>query len=125
MELSAKALELETASAEKDTGFCGLNLPELIRGLGELKAGLNDAFSVIKQEELPSDLPPELASIFRRMKEAFAEIDLTLIDKETERLDALNLTGALKQEIERIKDMVMMMDYDGAAEIMDKLLSDE
>jgi CheY-like chemotaxis protein/nitrogen-specific signal transduction histidine kinase/HPt (histidine-containing phosphotransfer) domain-containing protein len=122
MELSAKALELETASAEKDAGFCGSNLPGLILGLGELKAGLNDAFSLLDQEGLPAELPQELAPIFGRMKEAFAEMDLTLVDKETERLDALNPAGALKQEIERIKDMVMMMDYDGAAELMDKLL---
>jgi len=39
-----------------------------------------------------------------------------------ETLDKLNAQSTLKEEIERIKDAVMLMDYDGALSIMRGLL---
>jgi hypothetical protein len=35
-----------------------------------------------------------------------------------EAINELHLNGALKEEIEKIKDAVMLMDYDSAAELM-------
>jgi hypothetical protein len=40
-----------------------------------------------------------------------------------EKLAQVNLKGVLKEEIEKIKDAVMIMDYDGAIEVMEKLKS--
>ena len=44
------------------------------------------------------------------------------IDSEIEKINALTLSGALKDEIEQIKDAVMMMDYEKAAAHMHRLL---
>jgi hypothetical protein len=64
-------------------------------------------------------MPP----IFKRMTEAFAETDIVTIDEEIERLNALEMTGALRDEIEHIKDAVLIMDYDEAAKLMGELLA--
>ena len=123
MELSFMAFDLEMASDRKASDFCSSNLPEFIKELGELKGDLEDAFSLIKRNDGPSEIPPELPVIFNRMTGAFADVDLVLIDKELENIDNLNLGGAIKESIDQIKDMVMMMDYSGAAEYIQKLLS--
>jgi len=125
MKLSAKAFDLEIASAKMDSAFCIKNLPPLLEGLSTFGMKLKEAFSAINSS--PSDdlliIPPALPHIFERLTDACAETDLVLIDKEMENLDALNLSDALKEEIEYIKDLVMMMNYDEAAEQMHKLLT--
>jgi hypothetical protein len=45
-----------------------------------------------------------------------------LIDQEIEKLNALNLSGRLKEELEQVKDAVMMMEYDRATEHIQQLL---
>ena len=124
MELSAKALELEIASKKMYTDFCSKNLPPFLEQINDLTLKLKEAFSIINQSNIPTVIPPELPLIFQRITEAFNEIDLISIDQEVENLNALNLSGALKEEVEQIKDMVMMMDYDGAAEHIQKLLTE-
>ena len=122
MPLSLRAYDLEMAADRLDAAFCAENLPGLLTELGQLNEELNQAFAVVSQVGGPIVIPPELPSIFERMTGAFAEIDLVSIDGEIEKLNALNLTGALKEAIERIKDAVMMMDYDGANELIKQLL---
>jgi len=85
---------------------------------------LKEAFSKIVLNGGQIVIPPEIPPIFERMIDAFSEIDIVAIDEEVENLDALNLSGALKEEIEQIKDMVMMMNYDGATEHTKGLLND-
>ncbi|MCL2255136.1 MAG: Hpt domain-containing protein, partial [Lachnospiraceae bacterium] len=125
MGLSAKALTLENASAEMDFGLCALNLPVLINDLNDLGGKLSGAFALLKQSDGAGELSPELSSIFQSMTEAFAEMDLMAIDEGMERLDSLNLKGALKEDIEDIKNMAMMMNYDDAIQSMNKLLDFE
>jgi HPt (histidine-containing phosphotransfer) domain-containing protein len=121
MELSEKAFDLEIAASKKDTAFCVDNLPHLQEKLSNLRSALIEAFSVISSSD-SFVIPPELPDIFERLRDAFAETDLILIDKEVENLNALNLSGILGEEIEKIKDMMMMMNYDEATEQMLKLL---
>ena len=122
MELSAKAFELEKASIRSDDDFCISNLPDFIKGLSDLNDKLKEAFALIRQSEDQAELPPDVPFIFQRMTKAFSEVDLVLIDKEIENLNTLNMSGALKEKIEQITDMVMMMDYEGAAENIKNLL---
>ncbi|MDR2861046.1 MAG: response regulator, partial [Syntrophobacterales bacterium] len=122
-ELAAKAYDLEAASDRGDADFCGLNLPTLLEGLNNLRLNLQEAFSLLSRDDIPMEIPPELPPVFARMIDAFAEIDLVLIDTEIKNLVALNLKGALKEEVEQIIDMVKMVDYDGAKEHMQKLLN--
>ena len=123
MQLSAKAYELETASDKMDSAFCASNLPGFIIMLNTFNSNLKNAFASIKKSNSAAEFPQELSPIFKRLTEAFSEIDLVLIDEEMGNLDALNLNDALEEEIEQIKDMVMMMDYNGAMEYMKKLLN--
>lgn len=51
MELTAKALNLEVASAKIDTDFCVANLPSLLEEINNLKSKLKEAFSEIGQNE--------------------------------------------------------------------------
>ncbi|MDR0316099.1 MAG: response regulator [Treponema sp.] len=118
MELSSRALALEKASNTRDVDFCAANLPPFLEELNALCGKLKEAFSVICQRSEPIQIPPELTCIFERLIKAFGEFNLLRIEKEVAALDALHLSGALKEEVERIKDSVMIMDYNGAAELI-------
>jgi PAS domain S-box-containing protein len=123
--LSTKALDLEIASIEMDVDFCVLNLPDLLDKLHNLRLSLKEAFSMVNQNNASIEaIPPELPLIFENMIDAFEEIDLLLIDREMENLNALNLCGALKEEVAHIKSMVVMMNYDDAKKKMHTLLNE-
>ena len=121
--LSERAHELEKASERTDVAFCESNLPSFLEDILKFNARLKEAFSIISRSDVPNVIPPELPPIFERMKNAFDDVDLVLIDEEIENLDALNLSGALKERTEQIKDAVMMMDYDGATAYINQLLN--
>jgi CheY-like chemotaxis protein len=123
MELAETAYALETASGKKDKDYCVSNLPDFLEKLSGLGQKLQEAFSATDPADEPMEIPPELPAILLRLTVAFSETDLALIDTEVENLDALNPAGSLKNEIERIKDAVMMMDYDSATEHISKLIA--
>ena len=123
MELSAKAYDLEIASDRMDIDFCIAKLPDFLHGIRNLAMKLEDAFVLLKQADTQILAPPELSPALQRLKQAFDQIDLVSIDKELENLDALSLTGTLKEEIEMIKDAVLMMDYDVATQSINRLLN--
>jgi len=116
MELAINAYNLETASDKMDVNYCAENLPAFLDKLNDLNLELKEAFIIISQNEGTIVIPPELPPVVQRLTEALDEEDLVLIAKEVKNLEALQLRGALKDEIEYIKDAVMMMDYDGAKE---------
>ena len=122
MELSAKAFELESASGKSDAAFCESNLPPLLIRLANLKQKLQEAFAAISHSGSPIIIPPEVPPILARIKGSFAEMDLVQIGSELEKLEALNLGPALKEEVEKLKDEILMMDYDKASEHIDKLM---
>ena len=122
MELSQKASELEIASDKQDIKYCTANLPILTEGLRQLKTGLRKAFSVIQQSAGPLEILPRLPPILQSLMAAFDAIDFVQIEKEVENLNALRLSGAIKEKIEQIKDMAMIMDYEGATENILQLL---
>jgi hypothetical protein len=79
---------------------------------------LEDAFSLICKSNDPIEIPPELSSIYERLLKDFGDFNLQNIEEEMEAIDELHLDGAIKEEIGKIKDAVMLMDYDSAAELM-------
>jgi signal transduction histidine kinase/CheY-like chemotaxis protein/HAMP domain-containing protein/HPt (histidine-containing phosphotransfer) domain-containing protein len=118
MELSSKALALENASKTTDNAFCVANLPPFLKELNKLCGKLKEAFSLICQNKTPVEIPPELPCIFSRLIEAFEEFNLARIETEMAALNTLPLSGLLKEEVEKIKDCVMIMDYDSARKLM-------
>jgi signal transduction histidine kinase/CheY-like chemotaxis protein/HPt (histidine-containing phosphotransfer) domain-containing protein/HAMP domain-containing protein len=121
MELSSRALALEKASDKMENDFCATNLPPFLEELKGLHDRLEEVFSLIYQSGGPIEIPPELPVIFRRLSDAFDEFDMLHVEEELAALDALPINGALKEEIRKIKDSAMMMDYDDATETMRKL----
>jgi len=122
MELSAKARDLEGASNMGNAAFCSVNMPSFLESLNSLGYRLKEAFAEKIQDHGPVEIPPAMAHVFEKLTDAFGETNFVLINDAMESLDAFNPDGALKEEIETIKDAVMIMDYDGAAEIIRKLL---
>ena len=114
MELSEKAFELEAASGKNDTAFCVSSLPLFLEGLIKLKMNLMQALACIRHDPETDDAPAELFLICDRLSTALVETDLLMIEEEVDKLNGLNLTGVLKDEVEWIKDAVLMMNYDGA-----------
>jgi len=121
LELEKYAFELELASGRNDADYCTSHLPKLLDGLGDLHMKLKDAFSQIDPSEENADMPSKLAPILERMTEAFRDIDVVAIDDGVEQLTALSLTGELGEEIERITDAAIMMDFDCAVKIINNL----
>jgi len=122
IELALQAYDLESASDKGDLSFCAANLPLFLEGLNRLGLSLAAAFEQENQNHEPIVIPPELPPIFKKLSAAFAATNFLAIDEEMESLDALAADGALKNEIERLKDAVLMMDYEGANKIMQELL---
>ena len=122
IELAAQALNLEIASDKANSDFCSSNLPHFLNDLEELCSSLASAFEAKNQMAAPIVIPPELAGVFKRIKEAVGMKNYSAIDRAMDNLDALNATGKLNDEIERIKDAVMMMEYDRAFGLMEEIL---
>jgi HPt (histidine-containing phosphotransfer) domain-containing protein len=120
MELSSMALALESASKQFDTVYCAENLTSFLEGLHSLNSQLKEAFSLICQSNSPVEIPPDLALIYKQLLNAFGKFDLLRIEKEISALGTLHLNGTLKEDAEKIKDFVMMMDYDSATELIKK-----
>ena len=122
MELSAKALELEKASAQEDTAFCAANLPGFLEALQGFKLRITEAFAQENQNHGPIALPPEFPPVFEKLTAAFDKMDFLAVDEGIESLDTLNPEGPLKEETEKIKDAVLTMDFDGAKKVIRELL---
>ena len=123
MELSDKARELETASEQGDIAFCASNLQDFTERLESLNFKLKEAFAELKQNQDTFEIPPELELIFEKLQDAIDKMDFEAIDNEISNIDALNLSRALKEEIGQIQDAVLIMEYERAISVMQKLLS--
>jgi len=122
-ELSAKARNLEKAANLEDKDFCALNLPVFLEGINKLKNSLTEAFKLKPAPQGPSEKPPELALILQKLTIAFNETDFSAIDDGIKSLDALKLGGELYEEIEKIKDAVLVMEYETALEIIGNMVT--
>jgi hypothetical protein len=125
MELSALALELENAADKEDLSFCTSKMPPFLEALGKMKSILVSAFAEKSLAQEPLEITPEMSSaltaIFTKLTAALGRSDFLAIDDCMEELAGLNPGGALQEEIEKIKDAVLMMDYDGTKEVMQKI----
>ena len=122
MELADEAYKLETASAKRDIRFCGSNLQGFLDKLNGMREGLDEAFSLIARVDGPLDVDQDLSMLFERMLEAFDDLDLMLINEELDNLDTFEIGGALNEHVERIKDAVMIMDFETARTRIQHLL---
>ena len=123
MVLASKAYELEIASDKEDLTFCKNHLPSFLDYICKLKDDLTEAFSLIKENNESVIITPELASVFKVLLNSFKNFDLMMIDRQIDKLDSFNFSGALKNEIEQIKETIMMMNYDKATGLISKLLN--
>jgi CheY-like chemotaxis protein len=126
MELSVLAQELEDAADKEDSSFCIEKLPQFLEDLIKLRDGLTGAFSEKSLFQSPLKITPEMSSmlkvIFDKLVIAFDEPDFIAINQSMEELNSINPGGALQEELEKIKDAVLVMDYDNANETMQDLL---
>jgi signal transduction histidine kinase/CheY-like chemotaxis protein/HPt (histidine-containing phosphotransfer) domain-containing protein len=132
-DLSARALELETAADDKNAAFCASKLPPFLEALGNLASSLAEAFEA-RSADMPVtsgilELPPELPPVLEKLADALAETDFMAIDKGVKSLKSFKLGrpqgGALKAEIEKAVEAVTLTDYNGAMETIRKLLKGE
>jgi len=122
LDLASQARELETASGNEDADFCAVNLHSFLKDLNSLNSNITEALEKDNQNRGPVVIPPELPAILEKMTNAFDEMDFWAIDEAIENVDALNPSGALKDETDKIKDAVLVMDYDGALDVIRSLL---
>ena len=121
-ELSAIAYGLEFAANQNNADFCMIELPPFLMELNNLYTGIKEAFSVNNQFHGPAKISPGMPGIFRELMSAFDKTDYYAIDNGLKNLEALIPDGGLKEEIDKIVDAVLIMDYEGAREVMQELL---
>ncbi|MDR1692858.1 MAG: response regulator [Oscillospiraceae bacterium] len=120
--LSDFALELESAAVKEDAVFCALNLSAFLLELDDLHAALTDAFALMKGEWSAAEIPPELPPIFANLERALDNMDFSGIELNMDTLTGMRLHGALGDAVRRIKDAVLIMEYDEAKDIIRKTL---
>ena len=125
IELSGEAYKLEIASGRNDANICAPGVQPFLDALNAMKNKLLEAFSVLCQSYTVITVPSVLAEILIRLKEAIESTDFVEINRELKNMEDLNPDADLKNEVEEINDMVMIMDYDGAMEVIGKLLNDK
>ena len=92
---------------------------ETLRALGSRLAA---AFAKESENHAPIEIPPQLPPLCEKLLAAFGKNDFIAINEAAEALDALKTVGALKDEIDKIKEAVMMMDGEGAKRVIQGLL---
>ena len=122
MELSAKAYELEIASSRNDSAYCASNLRPFADELHHLGKELSEVFAGLHQNGDTVVLSPELSQILTKMKIAVSEVKYEEINIELEKLENQNLDGSLEDEIEELRNAIIIMDYDSALEKIRNLL---
>jgi signal transduction histidine kinase/CheY-like chemotaxis protein/HPt (histidine-containing phosphotransfer) domain-containing protein len=121
-ELAAQAKELEKASGLADSAFCASKLRPFLEQLQDLNSSLVAAFAELEQNQGPVEIPPELSPLCEKLTIALDKTDFLAIDESIKSLIALNTGGTLKQEIDKIKHAVLVMDYEGAIELTRKFI---
>ena len=122
MELSDDAYKLEAASSRNDTRFCASNLEVFLNALNELGNKLKGAcLKAIPNHNL-EPISEDLKKLLAGIKEAINETNFVEINTKLGGLDNMDFKGDEKDEIEEIKDALIVMDYDNALEKIDKLL---
>ena len=121
MDLSRKADELEVASSRNDSDYCTSSLQFFLDELQNLSVKLKEAFLELLQNDDKINITSDLALILTKIKEGIKEMKYVEINNELKQLETLSLSGVLKDEIEEIKEAIIMMDYDSTLEIIDKL----
>ena len=122
MGLSNAARDLEAAAANSDTAFCLLRLPPFLESLRRLKDDLACAFAAEYSEGNAAGIPPELPAIAGNLVLALENGDFAAIDEGIAGLNALDPRGLLKDEIDRIKDAVLVMEYGAASALLRKYI---
>ncbi|MDR2541844.1 MAG: response regulator [Treponema sp.] len=130
MELAMQASALEVAGNNADMLFCNEKLQPFLDELTALKTSLINSFeekesSLNPQEisvELTAELTTEFTTILETLKAAFDNNDFLAIDTGMANLSALKPGSALQEEIEKIKDAVLVMDYEVAVDIIQKCM---
>ena len=72
--------------------------------------------------ELSTKQKEELSLVFSKLRTAFKENNFSAIDYEIKELELLNSEGSLKLEIEKIKDAVLIMDYNSAIKTIEEIV---
>ena len=122
LELAVMALGLEHAAVQRNMDFLKTELPPFLKTLDDLYSALRSAFAANVKSHTPLKISPELPLLFKNLMAAFDTADYYAIDRVVKNLEALNTESGMKEEIEKIVDAVIVMDYEGAREIMLKLL---
>ena len=119
--LAQKARHLEHAANGRDIEFCTSNTQVFIDELASFGKELNDAFELLRKKQV-FELPPELSPILSRLTEGMYKEDFSSLFDEIEELNKLEFSDVLHEEIENLKNAIMIMDYDFAAKIIERLI---
>lgn len=118
--LSAQALELENAAKREDMEFIKSRLNGFISEMKDLERELSPLFERGDLGEC-GKIGPEESEALRKLKSALEDMDFLAIDDASTELEAFSFNGAVAARIDKIKDLILVMDYDEATEIISEI----
>jgi len=120
--ISAKAARLENASNDGDFDYCIENLDDFIWELTSFGNELKRVFVETWEGQEAFDIPVELKPILLRITEAMDSTDFSVIYEEVDKLNELDVSGILKEEIEMLGEALMIMNYEHARVVIGRLM---
>jgi CheY-like chemotaxis protein len=121
MELCTMAKDLEAAGNENNAMACAAGLEPFLERLHTMQMQLKAAFAENETQESPADIPAEMPQILENLITALTQTDFNAIDEEIDKLAALTLNSKAKERVERVREAVLMMDYDGAVQVINEM----
>jgi Response regulators consisting of a CheY-like receiver domain and a winged-helix DNA-binding domain len=122
-ELSEKARELEEAGLAEDLDFCRNKLPDFLRRLRAVARLLDDIFGPADPGS-PTETdsaPPVAGPDFEPLGRALAVYDFEAIHSALAELMSRPHGPTIDQALADIKKRLRLFDYEGAAELLEKL----
>ncbi|MCL2252846.1 MAG: ATP-binding protein [Lachnospiraceae bacterium] len=120
-QLSATALRLEDASREKNIGYCEQNFKEFNDELRLFYHELKNVFDEYWKNKKTVVIEPNLQACLTRITEAISSMDISSVYEEIDLLNEMEISESLFDDIEKLKDALMIMNYDYAESIIKRL----
>jgi signal transduction histidine kinase/CheY-like chemotaxis protein len=125
--LSMEAAQLEEAGKKEDLAYISRGLPVFYEHLkntaGAIRRSLSQSGPDAERPEKLLDLSdPALRDMLSRLKDNITRKNMKEIDRAIEELEKLPLDGGIRESITVISDKVLMTEYPGALDLINKLL---
>jgi len=123
-EMTIAAEALESAASNADTGFIHANIDAFLEKCSTLLQNINEALPSI-QKNAPNETVDinTIKADLVRLRKAFNEFDVQIIDEIAEKLEKVNFTPEYSEKINLIQSYRVTGEYDEAIALIDEIIA--